>query len=400
MLFLYNLLLALLLPSFPLLKLKVRERGELSLLPRLSTSFRKASGKYLLHVASVGEVNSVAPLVERLRGELSLTVFTDYGLKRARERYPEVPSRLLPLDLYPLSFRFLKRSSPRALLIYESEIWPSLLKAAEELSIPTLFVSGKLSERAFKRLFRLKPFLSKLLKGVHFLARSREDAQRAEALGFGIVELVGDLKLDYAPPKKLPPLFLEGRRKLILWGSTHEGEEELAVKVHLRLREKFDGLLTVIAPRHTGRSLKLPLKSLTRSSSLRVPREVEFYVVDTVGELSGLYYYCDVAVVGGSFVKGVGGHNPVEPVAFKKPTVVGPYATEFSHLVELLKVKVSGEGEIAALLSSLLSSPELSSRLGESSYRIWLESRGVSDRIATYLEERIEGRAVKEKSFK
>jgi len=93
-LWLYNLLLLSLLPAFPAVKLAVRKRGNVTLLPRLSTSFKGAEGKILLHVSSVGEANSVKPLVRALKGNLALTAFTDYGLERLKRIYPDVPSQL------------------------------------------------------------------------------------------------------------------------------------------------------------------------------------------------------------------------------------------------------------------------------------------------------------------
>ncbi len=386
MFWLYNLLILLSIPLFPALKFAVRKRGKVSLLPRLKTSFPQSRGKILLHAASVGEVNTVRPLVSKLQGKVALTTFTDYGLKRAELLYPEVPKRLLPLDLYPLVLSFLRQLKPKKLLIYETEIWPSLLRAARELSVPLYFVSGKIGERTFNRLKRFS-FLKSYLSRCHFLARSDFDLERAKELGFSKVYWVGDLKLDYSPPSTFPPLELEGERRVILWGSTHPGEEEIAVELHFKLKERFKNLLTVIAPRHTGRSLSLPGRVLKRSESFRVPSEVDFYLVDTLGELSGLYFYADLVVVGGSFVPGIGGHNPVESVALKKPTLMGQYATEFRELAEELSIPLVSKKELYNLSSSLLASGELSSKLAETSFKLWSQKRGVSDRILSYIGE-------------
>jgi len=381
MFLLYNLLLLLSVPLFPLVKLSVKKRGEVSLLPRLKTAFPGAEGRTLLHLSSVGEVNTARPLIERLEGEVAITTFTDYGLKRAEELYPQIPKRLLPLDLYPLTRSFLKRVSPKRLLIFESEVWPSLLKSAVELGVPTYFVSGKVGEKAFKRLLRFKKHLQPIFREVEFLARSSADLERARELGFKRAVWVGDLKLDYSPPEKLPPLEVEGRRRVLIWGSTHPGEEELAAELHFKLKKRFPDLLTVIAPRHTGRRINLPGRVLRRSESLRVPQGVDFYLVDTLGELAGLYAYADLCLVGGSFVPGIGGHNPVESVALRKPTLLGEFATGFKELAAELSVPLVKVSELYPTLSSLLASPGLSSKLADSSYNLWREKRGVTDRI-------------------
>jgi len=266
-------------------------------------------------------------------------------------------------------------------------VWPSLLKSAVELGVPTYFVSGKIGQKAFKRLLKFKKHLQPIFREVEFLARSSADLERAKELGFKRVEWVGDLKLDYSPPEKLPPLKVEGRRRVLIWGSTHPGEEELAAELHFKLKEKFPNLLTVIAPRHTGRRVNLPGRVLKRSESVRVPEEVDFYLVDTVGELAGLYAYAELCLIGGSFVPGIGGHNPVESVALKKPTLMGEFATEFRELSSELSVPLVKVSELYPTLSSLLSNPELSSKLAESSYNLWREKRGVADRILSYIGE-------------
>ena len=392
MFWLYNLAVLLSVPLFPLIKRKVNKRGEVSLFPRLLAEFPEFQGKLLLHAASIGEVNTVKPLVKRLKENVGITTFTDYGLKRAKELYPEVPSRLIPLDFYPLIRKFLKKSRPQGILIYESEIWPSLLRASTELSVPLFFISGKISERALKRLLKFKRFLEPLISDKFFLAKSELDAERAREVGFKSVEVVGDLKLDYEPPKERAPLKIEGRRFVIVWGSTHPGEEELAAEVHKKLKQEFSGLLTVIAPRHVRRAkeLKLPGKTVFRSSSKTVPKEAEFYVVDTLGELPSLYSYSTVSVVGGSFVPGIGGHNPVEPVAAGVPTLMGVCGTEFLDVAKRLEIPIVPTSDLTNVLQKLLRSPKLRRETAERSYLNWKMERGVTERILKRVGEAVE----------
>jgi len=383
----YNAAIALSLPLFPIAKLLARKRGKLTLTPRLLPSFKEARGKLLIHASSVGEINSLKPLLEKLNGEVALTLFTDYGLERAEKLFPKIPKRLLPVDFFPLAYLFLKKSSPKAILIYETEIWPSLMRASCKLSIPLFFISGKIGEKTYKRLKLFKGFLKKELSHATFLARTEKDLERARELGFGKTLLVGDLKFDYEPPKTLPPLKIEGNRKVVIWGSTHGGEEELAQRIHFKLKKEFPELLTVIAPRHVGRKINLSGRVLRRSVSKTVPRETDFYLIDTIGELSGLYAYADVAIVGGSFVKGVGGHNPVEPVALRRATITGKWATEFEEMARELGVLVVEEERLYPLLRELLENEKKREELADSSHRLWREKRGVSERIVKLVKE-------------
>ena len=203
---LYNVGLLGLLPLFPVVRFIVKKRGRITLLPRFSTSFSGGEGKVLLHVSSVGEATSVKPLVKALEGKVAVTAFTDYGLERLKKLYPNVPSRILPLDFYPVVRRFLEKVKPEKILIYETEIWLSLLKAARELSIPVYFVSGKISDRSFKNYMHFRKFLRFFIEEAVFLARTEGDAERAEEIGFKRVSVVGDLKLDVEKPEKLAEL--------------------------------------------------------------------------------------------------------------------------------------------------------------------------------------------------
>jgi len=385
---LYNLLILLSIPFFPVIKLKSRKRGNIFLKNRLSSFIPpEATGKILLHAASIGEINTCKPLIEKLKNNITITTFTDYGLSRAQKLFPDIPSRIIPLDFYPLTKSFLKKGKFKKILIFETEIWLSLLKSAKDLNIPVYFVSGKISEKTFKRLQKFKSFISPLLSNAVFLAKSESDAEKAKGLGFKKVKVVGNLKFALTLPPKVP-LTVKGNRKIILWGSTHEGEEELAVQTHYYLKSKGINLLTIIAPRHVNRKIPTPpSKTALRSQTKTVEENVEFYVIDTIGELSSLYAYCDVAVIGGSFVKGIGGHNPVEAVAWEKPVIVGMHVESFEDVVETLQIPKIEASQISGTLKKLLSNEVERKNLAEKIHKNYLKQKNVLEKILTAIGE-------------
>ncbi|RUM45456.1 MAG: 3-deoxy-D-manno-octulosonic acid transferase, partial [Desulfurobacterium sp.] len=207
---------------------------------------------------------------------------------------------------------------------------------------------------------------------------------------FKEVITVGDLKLDVPKPETTAELSIEGKRKVLVWGSTHAGEEELAFKVHKKLKERFPDLLTVIAPRHVGRvkDIRPPGKTALRSETVSVSKDTEFYIVDTVGELSSLYRFADVCIVGGSFVSGIGGHNPVEAVLWKKPVVMGNFCSDFQEVAELLKIPTVRGEELPAFLSELLSKGTIYNKFCEDTYSSYLKQKGVTERILKAIGER------------
>jgi 3-deoxy-D-manno-octulosonic-acid transferase len=381
MLALYNLALILLLPFLPLIKLVTRKRGRFSILSRLKTDFKGNENGILIHASSIGEVKSIAPLL-KVFDNVILTVLTDYGLDVARKLYPNVGSGVLPIDIYPITLKFLKRSRPRAILLYETEIWPSLIASAKKLGIPVFTVSGKISDRSFKRYLLLKPLLRNILKDVSFLARSEKDAERAVRIGFKNVKLVGDLKFDLPVPDQVP-LEVEGRRTIILWASLHRGECKLALEMHRALREHHPGLLSIVAPRHIGDlGLIKDLRYQFRSKTYTIGKETDVYIVDTVGELASLYRFCDVAVIGGSFIKGIGGHNPLEAVIFRKPVIIGQFASDFRDIIDRLKgIVISSRRDLKENLEKLLLDENYRRDLGQKLYNSYTRYAGVSERI-------------------
>ncbi len=377
----YNIILTSSLPFFPILKFLTRKRGKLTILSRFKTDFEEGKNKVLIHASSIGEVRSIKPLI-RSFDNVALTVSTDYGLDIARKLYPNTASRILPIDIYPIALRFLKLSKPKAILLYETEIWPSLIAAAKKLDIPVFVVSGKISDRSFKRYLFFKRFLKPVVSDVSFLARSKGDAERAVQVGFQSVKVMGDLKFDVSIPKFVP-LRLHGNRMVILWASLHGNECELALNVHKKLKKRYPNLLSIVAPRYVKDFMTIEgLEYEFRSKTKDVSSKTDVYIVDTIGELSSLYRFCDIAVIGGSFIKGIGGHNPLEAVIFKKPVIMGEFVPDFKDIIDkLANVTISTKEGLTKNLDRILSNEGYRITLGKKLYNNYIRNTGVSERI-------------------
>ncbi|SNR58745.1 3-deoxy-D-manno-octulosonic acid transferase [Desulfurobacterium atlanticum] len=389
-LYLYNFVYLSLLPvAVPVMVYTSKKRGGFSPLRRIKTKLDVLEGRDIwIHCASIGEVNSAKPLIERLRDRVVITTFTDYGAERARKLFKDVPVYVIPFDLKFLTDRFLSFTHIKKLLIYETEIWPSLLSSAVERGIEVYIVSGKITERSFKNYRRFSQIFSPIFKNIIFLGRSVEDVKRAKDLGFKKCSVVGDLKFDsvsfFLSPLKVD---IEGSRKIIVWGSTHEGEEKIAEKIHFKLKKIFPEVLTVIAPRHIGRAKEikdsLSGKVVLRTETRQISRDTDFYIVNTIGELTSFYAVSDVSVVGGTFNRKIGGHNPLEPMALGKPVVIGPYYYHFKDVVEKVRKALifADESSLFDKIFSLFKNREFASSVGAVGKNIILEEKGVIERI-------------------
>lgn len=283
-----------------------------------------------LHGASVGETVTLLPLIERLQRRGLAVLVTSGTVTSAKLLAARLPAgvihQYLPLDVPRYMRRFLDYWRPALGLICESEIWPNLVIEARKRAIPLVMVNARMSERSFRRWYKLPQSSRYLLSSFEScLAQSQGDGERLAQLGAPRVSIAGNLKFDVAaPPADANTLaILDGLttgRPVWVAASTHPGEEEQVLSAHLGLKPHLPKLLTIVAPRHPQRGAEI--EELARANGVAVARravgalperDVELYIADTMNELGLLYRLSQVAFLGGSLVPMIGGHNPIEP---------------------------------------------------------------------------------------
>ncbi|WP_238119904.1 MULTISPECIES: 3-deoxy-D-manno-octulosonic acid transferase [unclassified Xanthobacter] len=333
-----------------------------------------------VHGASVGEVNCVLPLIERLRQrgfEVLLTSGTLTSSRVAAHRAPDgVIHQFVPLDAAGFVRRFLDHWQPDLVLLAESELWPNLLSELSRRDTPTVLVNGRLSPRSARRWSRLKGSARALLRRVDLcLAQSEEDGGRFRALGAERVEVCGNLKFDVPPPAVDGADFDEfaralGPRPLLLAASTHPGEDEVVMAAHGLLRQQMPDLLTVIVPRHPERGDSIVgladaagWAAAQRSRDELPAPDADLYVADTLGELGLFYRLAPVSFVGGSLVPR-GGQNPIEAIKLGSVVLHGPHVGNFADTYGQLDAQygalpVSDADSLARTAFALMHDPEL-----------------------------------------
>ena len=370
---------------------------------RLGAGGRPEAGAIWVHGASVGEILAASRLIDRLleAGEqVTASTWTASGRDVMRRARPEIPCHLAPLDHPWCVEAALRRACPRALVLIETELWPSWIAAAGRLGIPVVLVSGRISERSFARYRHLGAWLRTALRRLHSIgSRTEVDRDRFIALGADPARTTttGDLKLEAgALPAPLPADLsaLLGDAPLLVAGSTHPGEEKAALAALVEIEAGGRAAALVLAPRHIGRAREV--EALARAGGRRVLlrskagecrlQAGEVLVVDTLGELASLYARAAVAFVGGSLVA-VGGHNLLEPVLARRPVLFGPNTGSVAHVADLLEACGAGHrlrnaGEFGRVALALLREPELARARGEAGYRVLAAHRGSAQRAA------------------
>jgi 3-deoxy-D-manno-octulosonic-acid transferase len=320
---------------------------------RGETAVARPSGPLIwTHGASVGEMLSLMPLVDRLRAKdfaVLMTSSTVTSAKLAERRLaPGVIHQFVPIDAPKFIARFLEHWRPNLALFSESDLWPNLIIESTGRGIPLILVNARLSEQSFHRWRYAPTTIAALLRRFDLcLAQSALDADRYAYLGAPRVNMTGNLKLDVpAPPVDAQRLMAMQRavagRPLIAAASTHPGEEVLVIDAHRRLRHSFPGLITILAPRHPERGPGIldiarlaGLSAAMRSSGQLPDRGTDVYVADTMGELGLLYRVAPIVFIGGSLVRH-GGQNPIEAAKLGAAILHGPHVWNFTEIYAAL----------------------------------------------------------------
>jgi 3-deoxy-D-manno-octulosonic-acid transferase len=381
-----------------------------------------------IHAVSVGEALAVLPLARRLKEKfpslrLVVSTTTATGQKLARERMSFADAVFyFPLDWRGPVARALAAARPAAVIVVETEIWPNFLRECRCADVPVIFVNGRLSERSFRGYRRalllsagaLAGFLKTVLADATlFLMQSDADAERLVSLGAPRERVLatGNLKYDLAEPAESPlsswlvgELARSGRRPVVVAGSVLAGEESLVLRAFAQVEREFPRALLVLVPRkpeqfdnaagivaESGRRvLRRRDVSMNGTASAALSAQGDVFLLDSIGELAGLYRLADAVFVGGSLVP-AGGHNILEPAAFGKVPVYGPSMENFREMAANFlaaggAVQVQNAGELGSEWTAMLREPERAARMGASARALVEKNRGATERVLEHIE--------------
>ncbi|MFH2055105.1 MAG: glycosyltransferase N-terminal domain-containing protein [bacterium] len=366
-----------------LLRVLLGRRDDLERLGLTLTARKSPHPLIWLVASSVGEVGVAVRLSAALKQaatvEIALTVTTPAGRLQAEKSREWIDYLYFqPFDL-PCAVRsFLDRLRPCALVMIETELWPTLLTEAASRGIRLLQIAGRLSQRSLLRYLAMKPLLAPLLRRfAAILTQSQIDAQRFQRLGAPPerVAVVGSPKEEYQPPdseslmaiQRLLANWTDG--PLLVAGSTRPGEEDSVLSAYQTALKEIPQLKLVLAPRHLKRLpevaalLERTGVSWQQRSNGAPARNQRVLLLDTIGELSLFYHLCDLAFVGGTLAR-LGGHNLLEPALAGVPVLHGPHVFNQMPGAESLTRhklghRVRDAEELAAAVVSLLRQGDL-----------------------------------------
>jgi 3-deoxy-D-manno-octulosonic-acid transferase len=365
-----------------------------------------------IHCVSVGETLAAQPVVKHLRQlipdhELVFSTTTPTGQQTALSVLRDMVDYLVycPLDLPFAVRRALSRIQPRALVLFETELWLNLLTEQHRRGGRVLILNGRISDRTARRAPRVRPIYAAMLRCVDLIcAQSPTDAARFIALGASPsrIEVCGNTKFDQALGAldrtadewrqilSLP----EGAPVLVVGSTRTPDEEQLVVDAYLRVRATLPDTCLVLAPRHLERvgevERLLQARGLTPHRRSQLPlsdgTHAQVVIVDTFGELASLYSVADVVVVGGAFAP-LGGQNLFQPLAHGKPVFFGPHTHNFRDIAQLAKAagvgfEVQTAEQLAEGILRLLLDPKLRQQIAQQASELIQKHQGAAQRCA------------------
>lgn len=370
-----------------------------------------------IHAVSVGEVGLVAPLVAEMKKrhpqqKIIISTVTETGNETARKKIPDADE----LIYFPLDFRWVVEKvyhlvRPAVFVVAETEIWPHFLRAMYMHSVPVIMINGRISDKSYRGYKYAKPFIGPVLKEIDaFSMRTEEDAARIIHLGAPQerVQVTGNLKFDQKDDERTEGEIAELKKsmglgpehRLMVAGSTHPGEEEIVLEVYKNV--KTPNLILLIACRHPERVPKI--EELVKRMGMSSIRKTELaktqnigsgnpppvILLDTVGDLAGIYSLASIVFIGGSLVP-KGGQNPLEAAIWGKPVIFGPHMENFREITKLLMqsgggMQVKNKEEFQSAAMRLLAEPEYAEKLGRAARGVVEENRGAIDKNIALIE--------------
>jgi 3-deoxy-D-manno-octulosonic-acid transferase len=358
-----------------------------------------------VHAVSVGEVLAVSGLVEEMQRRFPqrrvlVSTTTDTGQELARKRFGKEHVFYFPMDFAFAIRPYMRALRPELVLLAETEFWPNFLRLGHETGARIAVVNARISDRSWPNYRRFFWALRQMLVHVDlFLAQTEQDAARLQSIGAGAerVRVAGNLKFDVSLPA--PATIVETLRSslaaedagpVLVCGSTVDDEEPPLLKAFENLRVGHPRAVMILAPRHRERfdqvaillqQLELPFfrRSLWKGEALAG----RVLLIDSIGELAGLYALADVAFVGGSLVPR-GGHNIIEPAQHGVAIVVGNHTENFRDIVALFQrrdaVRIVGLAELPLVLMHLLANDTERHALGQRARQTVQSQTGATSR--------------------
>jgi len=320
---------------------------------------RKKNTKLIwFHAASIGEFKSILPIIKKLshNNELeflvtTLTLSSSNIAKEEFKKFDNIHHRFLPFDVGFLINKFLLMWEPHVIFFVDSEIWPNLIINANKNKIPLALINARITSKTFNKWVKISQTAKKIFSLFDLcLVSNLETKAYLKKLNAKNIYFYGNIKfisqINESNIKNDNEKILAKNRFWIA-ASTHQGEDDLCLKTHLMLKEKYNDIITIIAPRHIQRSEDIKSKcddyNLTAqilNKGELILNNKEIVIINSYGVLNDYFKYAKSVFIGKSTLKklkDVGGQNPIDAAKLGCKIYNGPYVYNFSEVYRILE---------------------------------------------------------------
>lgn len=387
---------------------KIREgiKGRKNLFEKLIidlTGIERSKKIIWFHSSSLGEFEQAKPIIEELKKKMDIyimvTFFSPSGYNNSLKYGQADFISYLPFDNYQNVKRFVSIVKPSVVFFMRYDFWPNLIWILDKMRIPMLIVDATMSKNSKRKSFISKQFHSSLFnKFSQILTISEKDKENFKEFEINEdkLKVVGDTRFDRVYLKSLEAknknLFrneiVEGKKILVV-GSSWEADEEIILPAVKKIIKYIDDVLIIIAPHEPTSNrleeLEFALNSIEtiRFSYKNDYKNEKIILIDSIGILLTLYYYADIAYVGGSFRQGI--HNVLEPAVYGIPVIFGPKnknSQEAQVMMELgCGIQINNKINAYKTFRELLTNDKKRKELGNISYEYVQKNIGATEKI-------------------
>ena len=382
-------------------------KGRKSVIDTIKSTLKKGDKTIWFHCASLGEYEQGVPIIKKTKEEfpdhkIIVSFFSPSGFEVKKNDKLADCTVYLPLDTPKNAKNFIDLLQPSVAIFIKYEFWPNYLFELKKKSIPTILVSGLFrKDQVFFKFYG--GFMRRTLNSFsHFFVQDQLSKNLLEQLKISQVSVSGDTRFDRVSDQlsmnnelDFMALFKQDLFCLVC-GSTWPKDESILINY---INNFSNNTKFIIAPHEVNNlrieSLKKKLKVKTVLYSEREKYNISDYqvlIIDTVGLLTKVYSYADVAYIGGGIGMGANGlHNILEAATFGVPIIIGENYTNFPEAKKLKKLNglfsVATPQEFIDIFNQLKTDAPFCEKTGLISKNFILNNRGATDIILNYLQQ-------------
>ncbi|WP_339838553.1 glycosyltransferase N-terminal domain-containing protein [uncultured Maribacter sp.] len=379
-------------------KLSLFVNGRKDTFPLLKKSISEDDKVIWIHAASLGEYEQGLPIMEELKHnypthKIVLTFFSPSGFEVKKNSKAADVICYLPLDSKKNVDLFIEATHPELVIFIKYEIWPNYLSALKEKNIPTFLVSALFKENQIYFKWYGAFMLKALTMFSHFFVQNEKSNILLNSIGFNNLTIAGDTRFDRVSEildrdNSLNFMTRFKQEKFcFVAGSTWPEDENIIIDF---INSNTHPIQFVIAPHTIKRKHIESIKNAINKSVLNYTEigdltleNYEVIIIDTIGLLTKIYSYADVAYVGGGFATGL--HNTLEPAVFGMPVIIGPKFKGFAEAEDLVKLNgvqsINNAIDFKEQLNSFFESEKLKNSTGHINYKYIKEKTGATEKV-------------------